>query len=498
MATRPFPWLGPGHPQRTQERTASPASAPSVLGGSEAVAEPTPSATQAAAPREVVARPPTHHEVVRSFLEQGRADEAAQVLSVLHVADAARLVARLEPERAAPLVASLPPVTAARILERLDSRDAIAIALGLPIAARAAVLDQASPDVAADVLRGLSPEERQRSISIMARARDVAPLLRYEDESAGGLMVPDFATLREWMTAEEAIFHLRGSTPPASSSNYLFVLDRRNALTGVVNLRDLVIAKGETQVRELMNRNVITVTPGTDQEECARLMARYDLAQLPVANERGQVLGVILAEDMIDVVQAQADEDMLRLAGIGSDAARILGPFRRAFRTRLPWLLVNLGTVVMTAAVISVFEATIARAAFLAVLLPMVSGQGAIAGTQTLTLITRGLALGELTLVNAAKALRREVVLGLANGVVFGLIAGGLAWAWKGDGTLGVVVGLAMVLNMVIAGLFGAIIPLALKALRQDPALGSAVILTTVTDVAAFLSVLGLAAWWVA
>ncbi|MEE9285676.1 MAG: magnesium transporter [Dehalococcoidia bacterium] len=437
---------------------------------------------------------PPAEQVVRHLLEQGQAREAAQAVAALHVADGAGLVGRLEPQQQIEVVRHLEPDQTAQLLAQLDTSDAVAIANALDDAAVSNILDRTSPDVAADILRAFPPERRQRTIDSMARARDVSPLLPYEDESAGGLMVPEFVVLREWMTAEESIAYLRGAKPPAESSNYLFVLDRRNALSGVVNLRDLVLAPAETLVRELMNPNVITVKPGTDQEECARVMSRYDLVQLPVADDQNQVLGVILSEDIIDVLEEEATEDMMRLASIGVNE-RVLGPFRRGFRSRLPWLLLNLGTVILAAAIINIFEDTIRGAVFLAVFLPMVASQGGIAGTQTLTMVTRGLALGELTLANSGRLLRREIALGVANGVVFGLIAGALAYAWKGNADLGIVVGLAMVLNLLVAGMFGAAVPLALKAMRMDPALGSAVLLTTVTDVAGFGFVLTLAAW---
>ena len=431
---------------------------------------------------------------ILSLVERGQAQQAAWAVADLRVADGAAIVAQLEPQQQIDLVRLLEPDRTAQLLAHLDTDAAVAIVEALDDGVVPEILDLTSPDVAADILHAFPPERLQRTIDAMVRAGDVASLLPYEDESAGGLMVPDFVVLREWMTSEEAIAYLRGAKPPAESSNYLFVLDRRNALSGVVNLRDLVLAQADTVVRDLMDSDVITVKPGTDQEECARVMARYDLVQLPVADDQNQVLGVILSGDIIDVMEDEATEDMMLLASIGQ-GERVLGPFRRGFRARLPWLLLNLGTVLMAAAIINIFESTIAGAAFLAVFLPMVASQGGIAGTQTLTLVTRGLALGELTLAHSARLLRREVALGLVNGVIFGLIAGALAYAWKGNPDLGIVVGVAMVLNLLVAGTFGALVPLGLRAFRLDPALGSAVLVTTFTDMAGFGFVLSLAAW---
>ena len=446
--------------------------------------EPTPEATEK-----------TPLNVVKELLERGEAESAASAVAALHEADGAALLIQLGQEERQVLLQHLQPESTAKVLEDMDRDDAVSLVSSLQDTVPSIVLDLTRPDVAADILRALPPEQAESVIAGMATADEVSALLQYEDESAGGLMVPDFVVLRDWMTAEEAIGYLRGTRPKAETSDYLFVLDGRNALSGVVGLKDLVLAPAQTTVRGLMDPNVVTVASGTDQEECARIMQRYDLVQLPVVDDQKQLLGVILAEDIIDVIEQEATEDMLRLASVG-ESERILGPFRLAFRSRAPWLMLNLATVLMAASIINIFESTIAGAAFLAVFLPMVASQGGAAGSQTLTLVTRGLALGELTFANVRQVLLKEFALGIANGAVIGLVAGAIAYLWKGDVELGYVVGVAMVLNLAVAGLFGALVPLALKGLRLDPALGSVVLVTTVTDMAGFGFVLGLAAWW--
>ena len=441
---------------------------------------------------------PTPLRAVKELLGRGEAELAASTVAALRQADGATLLTQLGGEERQELVRHLSPGAVAKVLEELETEDAVSLVETLEETeetAPAAVLDLASPDVACDVLRAMPPERAEAVLAEMATAEAVTSLLQYSDESAGGLMVPDFVVLREGMTAEEAIGFLRGTQPKSITSNYLFVLDVRNALSGVVGLRDLVLAPAQAVVRELMDPEVITVPAGTDQEECARIMQRYDLVQLPVVDAEGQVLGAILAEDIIDVIEQEATEDMLQLAGV-TGSKRILNPFRRAFRDRLPWLVLNLATVLLAASVINIFESTIAGAVFLVVFLPMVASQGGVAGSQTLTLVTRGLALGQLTFANARRVIVKEATLGIATGVVTGLMAGALAYGWKGSGTLGLVVGVAMVLNLAVAGLSGALVPLALKALRLDPALGSVVVVTTITDMAGFGFVLGLAAWW--
>ena len=439
---------------------------------------------------------PSPLEAVRAQLEQADAEEAARSVAALHVADGAYLLEQLDADERLEVARHLQPDHAAKVLEQLDTDDAVAIAQALSGPEASQVLDQTSPDVAADILRALPEEQRRSVIQAMARAGDVVPLLTYEDETAGGLMVPEYVVLRDWMTVEEAVAHLRGSPPIPVASNYLFVLHRRNGLAGIVHLRDLVLAEAETHVRDVMDPSVVTVDPDTDQEECARVMTRYDIQQLPVVDESRRMLGVILSEDIMDVLEEEATEDILHL-GSTTGGDRVLGPIDRSFRLRAPWLALNLGTVLLAAAVISIFESTLSKAVFVAAFLPMVASQGGIAGTQTLTLVTRGIVLGDLTFANARRALTKELLLGVANGVVFGVVAGGIAYWWKGNLNLGFVVAVAMMLNLIVAGVFGAAVPLALRALRLDPALGAAVVVTTFTDVAGFGMTLALAAWWI-
>ncbi len=440
-------------------------------------------------------RPKTPLEAVRDLLHRGQDVPAAAAVEEQHPADGASLLVHLTEEERQAIVRCLSPPAVAAVLEELDIDLAVALLASLEPGAASEILDLASPDVAADMLRALPPERVEGVIGGMVTADDVSSLLQYDDKTAGGLMLPEPAALREWMTAEEAIGYLRGTKPRSESSNYLFVLDGRNGLSGVVGLRDLALASAQTMVRDLMARDVHSVPTSMDQEECARLMQRYDLVQIPVVDDGNHVLGVILSEDIMDVIEEEATEDMLCLAAV-SGSERVLNPFPRAFRDRAPWLVLNLVTVLMAALVINIFESTIAGAAFLVVFLPMVASQGGVAGSQTLTLIIRGLALGDLALSDARRVLVKEVALGLANGIIIGLIAGLLAYLWKDNVTLGLVVGAAMLLNLLVAGLFGVLVPLGMKVLRLDPALGSIVVVTTVTDMAGFGFVLALAAWW--
>ena len=242
----------------------------------------------------------------------------------------------------------------------------------------------------------------------------------------------------------------------------------------------------------LMHPGVISVQAETDQEECARLMDRYNLRNLPVVDGEGKLIGVLKLEDMVGVLQDEATEDMFRMIGVG-EVERALGPFWLSVRGRLPWLCVNLGTAILAGLVVTLFQPTLTRAVVLAAFLPVIAGQGGIAGTQTLTLIVRSFALGEINSTNARRLVMKEMGLGLVHGVVLGLLAGIIALAWKGNEYLALVVAVAMFLNLIVAGISGVLVPLGFKALRIDPALASAVAVTTVTDVVGFLVYLSFA-----
>jgi magnesium transporter len=350
------------------------------------------------------------------------------------------------------------------------------------------------PDEAANILGDLKPEQARDVLAQMDEADDVRPLLAHPDETAGGQMTTSFIALRRHTSAQQAIDFLRQVEPDEETPYYLYVLDRNQKLLGVVGMRELVIARPDSLIGDIMNQEVISVPAGTDQEEAARVMARYNLASMPVVDGDGRLIGVITYDDLVDVIEEEATEDIYRLSGTstGSDLGT-WSPVSLNVRRRLPWLVINLFTAFLAASVISVFENTIAQLATLAVFQSIVAGEGGNAGTQALALMVRGIALGEVELRDVWRAIRRELAVGLLNGLVIGILVALGAWAWRGIPVLGLVLGLAMVGNLLAAGIAGTLVPLTLKALKLDPALASAVIVTTVTDVIGFGLFLGLA-----
>ena len=274
---------------------------------------------------------------------------------------------------------------------------------------------------------------------------------------------------------------------------YLYVVDARRHLVGVTSLRRLLLVSPETPLKRIMTPDVISVRVDTDQEEVARQVASYNLLAVPVVDEENKLVGVVTVDDVIDVIKDEATEDLLRLAGVSGDE-RVATPAGEALRKRLPWLGVNLVTAFVAASVVALFEGTIQQVTALAMFMPIVAGMGGNAATQTLTVIVRGLALGELSWANAQQGAHQgSRCIGIGNGLALGVVAAGVAWVTKGDPMLGLLLGMAMVCNMFVAATAGTLVPLGLKALKVDPALASSVFITTFTDVVGFASFLGLA-----
>jgi magnesium transporter len=304
-------------------------------------------------------------------------------------------------------------------------------------------------------------------------------------------MNPRVFALAEDMTAAEAIAALQASRD-VEMVFYLYVIDARRHLVGVVSLRRLLLVPPGTPLKRIMTTDLISARVDTDQEEVARQVASYNLLAIPVVDEENKLAGVITVDDVIDVIKDEATEDVYRLAGVTGDDRVFTRP-SESLRKRLPWLQVNLVTAFIAASVVALFEGTIGQWSALAVFMPVVAGMGGNAAMQTLTVIVRGIALGELSWANTRKALFKEAIVGVANGFGCGVVAGLVVWIWKGSPALGLIIGVAMVVNMFVAATAGTLIPLALRAMKIDPALASSVFITTLTDIFGFLSFLGLA-----
>ena len=433
---------------------------------------------------------------VKRLLRIGATANLLNLLQKQHPADLAQIFgALLDTERSAvfALLVERQPKLAMETISEMGPEPGALLLTGRSAEDIAKLLHELPSDDAAALIDYL-PEELSREVLELMRRKEsgqVESLLEYGEQTAGRIMNPAVFALNEDLTVGEAITALQGSRD-VEMVFYLYVVDVRRHLVGVTSLRRLLLVSPETPLKRIMTPDVISVRVDTDQEEVARQVASYNLLAVPVVDEENKLVGVVTVDDVIDVIKDEATEDLLRLAGVSGDE-RVATPAGEAIRKRLPWLGVNLVTAFVAASVVALFESTIQQVTALAIFMPIVAGMGGNAATQTLTVIVRGLALGELDWANARKALTKEALIGVGNGLALGTVAAGVAWATKNDPMLGLLLGMAMVCNMFVAATAGTLVPLGLKALKIDPALASSVFITTFTDVVGFASFLGLA-----
>ena len=445
-------------------------------------------------------RPPEEviHGLVQELerlMESSERQQALELFAVLHPVDQGEVLDGLPKEHSQSLLDELDANVVAEILEYLEPEESVEMIGDRTPADLAEVLDLTGPDVAVDLLRQMPEEKQNETLEAMVDSAEVTELLQYQDDTAGGLMTPDYPVVNEKTTTPNALDQLRLLGEDAEDINSVLVIDDDQRLVGSLSITRLALARSSAVVGDIMDWDINSVTAETDQEECAKVMQRYNLDLLPVLDSEGRLSGVIMDDDLVDVVVEEATEDMFRIASVGGE--RIAGPLTNSLRSRLPWLYINLATAFLAAVMVSLFETTITRVVALAVFLPLVASQGGIGGTQTVTLVVRSMALGEVPRRLGLRLLARELALGLIHGVALGIVVGIVAYLWKGNVTLGLVLGLAMLGNMLVAGMFGAGVPLLLRQLRMDPAVSSAVFVTTFTDVIGFVLFLGLAAIFV-
>jgi magnesium transporter len=420
---------------------------------------------------------------------------------------AERLLARMQPADVAPLLSGLTPDEVRTVIELLfRQRRAASVVRELPAEllplVTAALADQRLADVIGrlevddmlELVAGIPEERRAEVVGHLppGRREELERAQRHPPSSAGRVMTTHFVALDEKLTAQQAIEKIRAAGDDTGSIFYLYVIDDAAHLRGVIPLRRLVSAPPDRSVAELMIANPVSITADADQEQAAQLVARYDLLAIPVTDAEGRMLGVITVDDVIDVIREEATEDMYLLAGL-SEEDRVFTPALVSVRKRLPWMVANLATCFLAAWVVGLFERTIEQVVALAVFMPVVAGMGGNGGIQAVTVITRGIALGEIEFSTGLRAVGKEFAVGLMIGAVTGLVSAGFAVLWQGNPWLGLTLVLAMVVTLGVAGLAGAAVPLLLQALKLDPALGAGVIVTTFTDVFGFFSFLGIA-----
>ncbi|MEW5921840.1 MAG: magnesium transporter [Bacillota bacterium] len=407
-----------------------------------------------------------------------------------HPSDLAELVDELNDQQRKELFELLSDEEAALIIQEMEDFDQVSLIRLLTRHRASSILKEMAVDDATDLLGELSEEEVKELLSLIEEeAEEIKGLLRYREDTAGGIMTTEFIALPEDIPVEEAITRLREMAPDAEIIYYVYVINAQTKLTGVISLRDLIAAEDGTLLEEIMLRNVISVPADMDQEEVARLVSRYDLLAVPVVDEEQRLLGIITVDDIIDVIEEEATEDIYRLTGTGEvESVDILeASVFGIVRKRLPWLIISLLGGLLSGSVIGSFETILQSIVILAVFIPVIMDMGGNVGTQSSTLFVRGLATGEIEEKDTWRYFMREVKIGVAMGVINGFFIAIAAALWQGIPVLGVVVGIAMFTTISLAALIGTLIPIIFNHFGIDPAITSGPFVTTIKDVTGLL-----------
>ncbi|WP_454286943.1 magnesium transporter [Rhizobium arsenicireducens] len=419
-----------------------------------------------------------------------------QHVARLHESELGDLIEAIQPDQRIALVRLLGDDFDMTALTEVDEAIRLQIVQHLPNAQIAAALGDLDSDDAVYILEDLDHDDREDILSQLSFTERVRlrRALDYPESSAGRRMQTEFVAVPPFWTVGQTIDYMRDEEDLPESFTQIFVIDPTFKLLGTIDLDRILRTKRQVKVETIMRETSHPIPAEMDQEEAAQLFEQYDLLSAAVVDENDRLVGVLTINDVVDVIQEEAEEDLMRLGGVGDE--ELSDSIRETSRSRIPWLLVNLLTAFLAASVISLFEATIEEIVALAILMPIVAGMGGNAGSQTMTVSVRALATRDLDIHNAWRVVRREAGVGLLNGVVLGILIGVIAGIWFQDINIGGIIATAMLINMFAAAVAGILIPLLLVKVGADPAVSSAVFVTTVTDITGFFAFLGLAAWW--
>ena len=439
-----------------------------------------------------------HQENLRRLndaLEREAISEVYALVRELHPADVALLLESVPEGERDIIWSQLDPASVAEVLAEADDAVRASHMRQMAPQALAAVAQEVDPDDAADILQDLPDpvaDEVLQAMDEQYRER-LEAVLAYPEDTAGGLMNVDVLTVRADVSLETVLRYLRRRGEIPEKTNRLFVVDRENLYVGMLRLADLLISDPDESVQAhiIAERDAIPAT--MPSREVARLFEQRNLISAPVVDEVGNLIGRITIDDVVDVIRDEGEQTLMRMAGLDEEDD-IFAPVFVTSRQRMLWLGVNLATALLAAWVIGLFEATIEKVVALAVLMPVVASMGGIAGSQTLTIVIRGMALGQVGQSNAGWLLNREVMVGFINSLLWAFVVAVVATYWFGQPALGVIVAVALVINLVIAAIAGTVLPLIMRKLLIDPALAGGVVLTTITDVVGFMTFLGLGA----
>ena len=418
------------------------------------------------------------------------------LVSDLHESELGDLIESLQPAQRHALVQLLGDDFDFAALTEVDEAIRLDIVEDLPNDKVAEALGELDSDDAVYILEDLDEEDQKDILAKLPFTERIRlrRSLEYPEDTAGRRMQTEFVAVPPFWSVGQTIDYMREDDDLPDSFAQIFVIDPTFRLLGAVDLDRILRSRREIRIEEIMHETARPIPATMDQEEAAQLIGQYDLLSAAVVDENERLVGVLTIDDVVDVIHEEAEEDIKRLGGVGDE--ELSDDVASTVRSRFPWLVVNLFTAILASVVIGLFDATIQQMVALAILMPIVASMGGNAGTQTLTVTVRALATRDIDIYNAGRIIRREAAVGLINGVLFAVIVAFIAVLWFGNVELGLVIGMAMIINMIAAGLAGILLPLLLDKIGVDPAIASAVFVTTVTDVVGFFAFLGLAGWW--
>lgn len=433
---------------------------------------------------------------IEAAIEAGDAEALKQQAAELHVSETGDLIEALPRDLRHRFVVLMGDDFDFTALTEVDDAVRTEIVGKLPNEKIAIAFANLDSDDAVYILEDLDEADRE---DILARLPFTERIrlrrsLNYPEETAGRRMQTEFVAVPPFWTVGQTIDYMREDRNLPDSFSQIFVVDAGFHLLGAVDLDRILRTQRNVRIEEVMHETRHAIPATMDQEEAAQIFERYDLLSAAVVDQNERLVGVLTIDDVVDVIQQEAEEDLMRMGGVGDE--ELSDTVVATSRSRVPWLTVNLFTAFLAASVISLFDATIEEIVALAILMPIVAGMGGNAGSQTMTVTVRALATKDLGIHNAGRIIRREMGVGLINGAIFAVLIGAAAALWFGNPTIGAIIAAAMIINMFTAALAGILVPLLLDRFKVDPAVASAVFVTTITDVVGFFAFLGLAAWW--
>uniref|UniRef100_I5AVN8 Magnesium transporter MgtE n=1 Tax=Eubacterium cellulosolvens (strain ATCC 43171 / JCM 9499 / 6) TaxID=633697 RepID=I5AVN8_EUBC6 len=433
-------------------------------------------------------------EELRALIEERDHEKLSTFIGLFQPIDFAEMVSELDDTETAGLCALLEEDELASLMEQAGDKERIRIAKTLNDERLLSAMEYMQKDDIVDMLGDFPIGRRKQVIRLMKNSdrQIITNLLQYPEDSAGGLMTTDYIALREDFTVYDGLVKIREISPKTEMIETIYVINSARQLIGCIDLRKLLTAKRDTVIGTIMEDQVISVLPETDQEEAAHLVSRYDLNAIPVVSSSKQILGIITVDDVIDVIVEEYDEDMLQMAGVNAEE-NLESTWKESLRMRLPWLIVNLATAFLASFTVSLFQDTISKVVALSAVMTIISGMGGNAGTQTMSILVRALSQQDISWKDALRPLGKELVVGILNGAACGVVTSVVVYFMYHNIFLSLIVIMAMIGNLIVSAFFGFLVPVVLKKLHADPAVASSIFVTTATDVLGFFIFLGLA-----